>query len=50
MIGHLPTTNACDEESYKGESPMLFHNLPQSRRGGLELTARTARKLLRSIF
>ncbi|HOC00729.1 MAG TPA: hypothetical protein PKM43_18525 [Verrucomicrobiota bacterium] len=50
MIGYLPTTDACDEGGYEVKWAMLFYNLPRPRRGGLELAARTARKLLGSIF
>ncbi len=50
MIGYLPTIDACEEGGYEFEWSMLFYNLPRPTRGGLELVARTARKLLGSIF
>jgi hypothetical protein len=46
MLGYIPTAEAYDEGGYEVAWAMLFYNLPRLRKGGLELLAERARRLL----
>jgi hypothetical protein len=49
MIGYVPTMAAYEEGAYEVEWSMLFYNRPRPRRGGLELLAERARKLVAEL-
>jgi neutral ceramidase len=49
MIGYLPAAAAYDEGAYEVEWSMLFYNRPRPRRGGLELLAEHARRLVAEL-
>lgn len=46
MLGYIPSAEAYDEGGYEVAWAMLFYNLPRLRKGGLELLAERARRLL----
>lgn len=46
MIGYVPSAEAYDEGAYEVSWAMLFYNMPRPRKGGLELLARHARRLI----
>jgi neutral ceramidase len=49
MIGYVPAAAAYDEGDYEVEWSMLFYNRPRPRRGGLELLAENARRLVAGL-
>jgi neutral ceramidase len=50
MIGYVPSAAAYDEGAYEVEWAMLFYNRPRPKRGGLELLAEHARKLVAELL
>ena len=49
MLGYIPSAKAYDEGAYEVTWAMLFYNLPRLRKGGLELLAERARRLLAKV-
>jgi len=49
MLGYLPTAEAYDEGTYEVLWAMLFYNMPRPRKGGLELLAERARRLIAGL-
>jgi neutral ceramidase len=49
MIGYVPNAASYDEGAYEVDWAMFFYNLPRPRRGGLELLADHARKLVADL-
>jgi len=46
MIGYVPTADAYAASGYEVSWAMLFYNMPRPRKGGLELLAAQARRLI----
>jgi hypothetical protein len=49
MIGYVPSAEAYDEGGYEVSWSMLFYNMPRPRKGGLELLADRARRLVAGL-
>ena len=49
MIGYLAPETVYGEGGYEVEQSMLFYNMPRLKRGGLELLAEHARRLVRQL-